>query len=125
MRSAVAAVTMERMNALIVYESMYGNTRLIAQAIAEGLGGATVQSTREDADVSADLLIVGGPTHMHGLTTSASRRMAADASRRTATGSSSPARPTPPACASGCASCPRRTAPAPPLSTPESTALRP
>jgi Flavodoxin domain len=79
MRSAVAAVTMGRMNALVVYESMYGNTRAIAEAIAEGLGGATVQSTREVADGSADLLIVGGPTHMHGLTTSASRRMAAEA----------------------------------------------
>lgn len=68
-----------RMNALIVYESMYGNTRAIAEAIAEGLGGAKVQSTREGADGSADLLIVGGPTHMHGLTTSGSRRMAAQA----------------------------------------------
>src|SRR5262245_18792312 len=68
-----------RMTALIVYESMYGNTRAIAEAIAQGLGGADVRSTREAGDASADLLIVGGPTHMHGLATSASRKMAAEA----------------------------------------------
>lgn len=26
-------------NALVVYESIYGNTRAVAEAIAEGLGG--------------------------------------------------------------------------------------
>ena len=67
------------MDALVVYESMYGNTRAIAEAIAEGLGGAVLRSTREEADPSADLLIVGGPTHMHGLATSGSRKMAAEA----------------------------------------------
>jgi hypothetical protein len=67
------------MDALVVYESMYGNTRAIAEAIAEGLGGAELRSTREGADPSADLLIVGGPTHMHGLATSGSRKMAAEA----------------------------------------------
>ena len=30
------------MNAIVVYESMYGNTRAVAEAIAEGLGGARV-----------------------------------------------------------------------------------
>jgi flavodoxin len=29
--------------ALVVYESMYGNTRAIAEAIAEGLGGSPVR----------------------------------------------------------------------------------
>jgi hypothetical protein len=82
MRGAVAPGDHGRMHALIVYESMYGNTRAVAEAIAEGLGGATVRSTREDADGSADLLIVGGPTHMHGLTTSGSRRMAAEAVKK-------------------------------------------
>jgi flavodoxin len=64
---------------LVVYESMYGNTRAIAEAIAEGLGGAPVRPVGEAGDVSADLLVVGGPTHMHGLTTSSSRKMAAKA----------------------------------------------
>jgi flavodoxin len=30
------------MSAIVVYESIYGNTRAVAEAIAEGLGGARV-----------------------------------------------------------------------------------
>jgi len=44
------------MNALIIYESMYGNTHLVASAIAEGLrahGEATIVAVDD----------VGGPTH--------------------------------------------------------------
>ena len=72
------------MTALVVYESMYGNTRAIAEAIAETLttGGhdATAVAVADaPAAPDADLLIVGGPTHMHGLTTSLSRRMAVKA----------------------------------------------
>ena len=69
------------MNAIVVYESMYGNTRRIAEAIAEGLGGATVIGVHEEPDEfdAVDLLVVGGPTHLHGLATSLSRRMAAEA----------------------------------------------
>ncbi len=54
---------------LIVYDSVYGNTEKIAMAIAEAIasdGGAKVLRASE-ADVaeleSADLLIVGCPTH--------------------------------------------------------------
>jgi hypothetical protein len=72
------------MTSLVVYESVYGNTRAIAEAIAEALtkGGGEVKAVAvadapEAPDV--DLLIVGGPTHMHGLTTSLSRRMAVKA----------------------------------------------
>ena len=67
------------MDVVVVYESMYGNTRAVAEAIAEGLGGVPVRSVRESTDVAAGLLVVGGPTHMHGLTTAGSRRMAAEA----------------------------------------------
>jgi flavodoxin len=69
------------MKALVVYESMYGNTRAIAEAIAEGLGGSPVRAVHEagEAPEQRDLLVVGGPTHMHGLTTALSRRMAAEA----------------------------------------------
>src|SRR3974390_1604954 len=35
------------MSALVVYESVYGNTREIAEAIAEGLGGADVTAVHE------------------------------------------------------------------------------
>jgi hypothetical protein len=53
---------------LVVYESVYGNTRRIAEAVTEGPG-------------DVDLLVVGGPTHMHGLSTGQSRRMAAEAAK--------------------------------------------
>jgi len=70
------------MEALIVYESMYGNTRVIAEAIAEGWGdGAQVRPVRE-AGVPPDdleLLVVGGPTQIHGMTTAFSRRLAINA----------------------------------------------
>jgi hypothetical protein len=70
-------------NALVVYESMYGNTRAIAEAVAEGLGGAEVRSVHAAAGIpdEVDFLAVGGPTHMHGLPTSRSRQMAADAAK--------------------------------------------
>jgi hypothetical protein len=69
------------MNAVVVYESVYGNTRAIAEAVGEGLGGATVVPVKDAAAVveTAELLVVGGPTHMHGLATSLSRRMAVQA----------------------------------------------
>lgn len=60
------------MSTLVVYESMFGNTRHVAEAIARGVAttGAVktvpVSQAREE-DLSAyDLLIVGGPTHVHG-----------------------------------------------------------
>ncbi len=69
------------MSATVVYESVYGNTRAVAEAIAEGLGDAEVVAVHEAADriLDADLLVVGGPTHMHGLTTARSREMAVEA----------------------------------------------
>jgi Flavodoxin domain len=71
------------MSAIVVYESIYGNTRAIAEAIAEGLGGAPVipVSQVDDQRGTVDLLVVGGPTHMHGLATNHSRRLAAEAAR--------------------------------------------
>jgi hypothetical protein len=73
------------MRALIVYESMYGNTRVVATNIADGLRAAhevilvpVAEATRELL-AWADLVIVGGPTHMHRLSTGSSRRMAARA----------------------------------------------
>jgi hypothetical protein len=66
------------MHALIVYESMYGNTRAIAEAIADGFGdGADVRHVRAVGapDDEVGLLIVGGPTHIHGMTTTLSRHM--------------------------------------------------
>jgi Flavodoxin domain len=69
------------MSALVVYESVYGNTRAIAEAIAEGLGTTDVVAVHEAPARSdgIDLIVVGGPTHMHGLATVRSRQMGADA----------------------------------------------
>ncbi|MET8540262.1 flavodoxin domain-containing protein [Kitasatospora sp. NPDC004799] len=76
------------MHTVIVYESMYGNTREIAEAIAEGVREADPQAAVDclpvaeaDADLTrtADLLVVGGPTHMRSMSTGLSRRMAASA----------------------------------------------
>ena len=69
------------MRAVVVYESMYGNTHVVASNIADGLRAAyevtlvPVAEASEDLVAEADLLIVGGPTHMHGLSSSASRRI--------------------------------------------------
>jgi Flavodoxin domain len=67
------------MAAIVVYESVYGNTRQVAEAVAAGLGEARVLSVQEAVGhvSTADLLIVGGPTHIHGMTTSRSRSAAA------------------------------------------------
>ncbi len=76
------------MNAVIVYESMYGNTHLIAEAIAEGLrayGEATVAAVHEvDGELvrNADVLVVGGPTHAHGMSHAATRKGAIEAAEK-------------------------------------------
>ena len=70
------------MRALIVYESMYGNTRLVAYRIADGLRPRIEATVVPVADATAelagaaDLLIVGGPTHMHRMSTAATRHTA-------------------------------------------------
>jgi hypothetical protein len=53
------------MKAVVVYESLWGNTAAIARAIAEGLGdGATALSTSEAAGAAidgVDLIVAGAP----------------------------------------------------------------
>jgi flavodoxin len=54
------------MKALVLYDSTYGNTEKVAQAIAEGLGGAArvlhvKQATAAELQ-GTDLLVVGSPT---------------------------------------------------------------
>ncbi|WP_436790500.1 flavodoxin family protein [Yinghuangia sp. YIM S10712] len=72
------------MRVVIVYESLFGNTREVAEAIAEGVQeadkAAEVECVRVDAADpgrigSPDLLVVGGPTHMRGMTSGMSRKM--------------------------------------------------
>lgn len=52
------------MNALVIYDSAYGNTAKIAQAIAEGLGcpAKLVGDISEPLRTDMDLLVVGSPT---------------------------------------------------------------
>jgi hypothetical protein len=74
------------MRALIVYESMFGNTKAIAEAVAAGLGrdvdvelvevGAA--PTRPSTEV--DLLVVGAPTHAFGMSRASTRADAASKS---------------------------------------------
>jgi len=58
------------MNALIVYDSTFGNTERIARAIAERLGSARLIRAEEAGALEPpeyDLLIVAGPTQRHGM----------------------------------------------------------
>jgi Flavodoxin len=72
------------MEVVIVYESLFGNTRSIAEDIAEGFSAASpdahvvvldVQEAPPDKVCHADLLVVGGPTHVFRMTTGRTRRM--------------------------------------------------
>ena len=85
------------MKAVIVYESMFGATRAVAEAIAEGLRSAASVATVTVVNINqagttigadADVLIVGGPTHVHGMSRPESRAEAvkwADDPERTLT----------------------------------------
>ena len=70
------------MRVLVVYESMYGNTHVVASNIADGLRAThevtlvPVADATADLIGQADLLVVGAPTHMHGLSTASSRQAA-------------------------------------------------
>ena len=76
------------MKAVVVYESMYGNTHLIADAIAAGLRDVAevvvvpVGQADHELIAGADLVVVGGPTHAHGMTKAGTRAAAVDAAHR-------------------------------------------
>jgi hypothetical protein len=63
-----------------VYESLFGNTHEVAEAVAEGLRprAEVVVSPVKDAPAGvvagADLLVVGGPTHVHGMSSRLTRK---------------------------------------------------
>ena len=72
--------------ALVVFESMFGNTAHAARAIADGLteAGVSVEvvdvaSAPDELPTDLDLLVVGAPTHAFGLSRPATR---ADAVRQ-------------------------------------------
>ncbi len=76
------------MRSVVVYESEYGNTHLIANAIAEGLRprGEAIVVAVPDADAvlaePADLVVVGGPTHAHGMSRASTRKSAIEAAQK-------------------------------------------
>ncbi|WP_166353685.1 flavodoxin family protein [Phytoactinopolyspora limicola] len=71
------------MRALVVYESMFGHTRSIAEAIAAGLASTMVVDIVEVNDAPTDigpdvhLIVVGGPTHALGMSRPSTRQEAA------------------------------------------------
>jgi hypothetical protein len=66
------------MNTLVVYESMWGNTRKVAEAVADPLGEdvtlVDVADAPEQLPADLDLLVVGGPTHAFSMSRAATRR---------------------------------------------------
>lgn len=81
------------MDVAIVYESLFGNTRSVAEAIADGVRQAApdaqidvlpVAEAPDDKIVSADLLIVGGPTHIRHMSSRRSRQQGVLGSEKTA-----------------------------------------
>jgi hypothetical protein len=76
------------MNALVVFESMFGNNKTIAEAIAEGLAAQLHVSVVEVGTApklignDVRLLVAGGPTHRLGMTRSGTRKDAAEMTGR-------------------------------------------
>jgi hypothetical protein len=71
------------MKALVVYESMYGNTAVVAEAVGRSLRTRGLEVTVGPITkippvdvVGAGLLVVGGPTHAHGMSRQGTRRAA-------------------------------------------------
>ena len=99
------------MRATVVYESLFGRTREVAEAVAEGLRAAAPGAAVDCRPVvdagpalgQVDLLVVGGPTHFLGMSSQRSRRMVRQYQERRNT------RPVP-GCGSGWRPCPRRQA---------------
>jgi hypothetical protein len=76
------------MRAVVVYESMFGNTESVARSIGAGLAPYGEVEVVEVGDalpqiVDVDLLVVGGPTHAFGMTRETTRE---DARKRTTRG---------------------------------------
>ncbi|HLS62285.1 MAG TPA: flavodoxin domain-containing protein [Ruania sp.] len=71
------------MRALVVYESMFGNTAKIAEAVADGLSTGAEVTLLHVADAPADVppdvdvVVVGGPTHTFTMSREATREEAA------------------------------------------------
>ncbi len=73
------------MRALVVYESIFGNTRAIAEAIAQGLrAGLDVEVVEVGSEPLAsgfDLVVAGGPTHAWSMSRATTREDARQQAR--------------------------------------------
>jgi flavodoxin len=73
---------------LVVYESLFGNTHAVAEAVAEGLREraevdvAAVKDSSPAVVEGVDLVVVGGPTHAHGMASTRTRAGALDDATR-------------------------------------------
>jgi hypothetical protein len=81
------------MRAVIVYESMYGNTHAVANCVAEGMRDKACDVTvvpvgraTQELIAHCDLLVLGGPTHVHGLPRPSTRKSAAEAAGKPGSG---------------------------------------
>lgn len=67
------------MRIVVIYESLFGNTKAVAEAVVAGLQhgpDVMLQSTLEEIDTSqADFVVIGGPTHAHGMSRATSRQV--------------------------------------------------
>ncbi|MDO8732565.1 MAG: flavodoxin domain-containing protein [Actinomycetota bacterium] len=76
------------MRSVVIYESMYGNNHRVAELIGSALeecGSVIVVHVSKATDElvgSADLVVVGGPTHVRSLSTRASRASALEAAQK-------------------------------------------
>jgi len=76
------------MKALVVYESMFGNTKAVADAVAEAMSPSLEVDVREVGEaldlgqIEADLLVVGAPTHAFSLSRPGTRADAATKASR-------------------------------------------
>jgi Flavodoxin len=80
------------MDVAVVYESMFGNTRLVAEAIAAGIGKADpstqvtvmrAEATKPGELGEVGLLVVGGPTHVMRMSSPRTREQGLQAARKT------------------------------------------
>ena len=66
------------MKTLLVYESLWGNTKTVAETIAHALDGDVTLVEAGDAPTTVppdiDLLVVGGPTHAFSMSRPSTRQ---------------------------------------------------
>ncbi len=80
------------MRAVVIYESIYGNTHVIADAIGRGLERGFEVTVVPVAEATPELLgeaglvVADGPTHSHGMSGERSRQAAVEAAHKDGSG---------------------------------------